>query len=369
MICGTSSFWPNVPDREGASAQWRYIAWRTTRIPGRRAGMREIAIHSTPPHPNQALVHVRRAGVAFGDLLWPESFLRHFLPSPWIPGYDLCGEIVSIGPRSGLRTVRNFRVGQRVCALAMRGAYSQYIELPLSRLLAVPENLNDDAACALVLNYLSAWQMMFRVAKLKSTLGSTLGSNERPIILLHSAAGGVGTALLQLAHWAGIRAYGTASRKKLVLVESLGGIAIDKREDIHRIIGQREPQGLDAIFDSRGPESARRGRSLLKRGGRIVLFGMLADHEGLKNLPRLCLNTLRFLLPLQRGKAFIYAINPGKHWYRQDLGRILKLASMGKLNPLIHKVLPLEQANMAWELLRSGEVSGKLLLNPHPHLP
>ena len=139
----------------------------------------EIRLRYSPPGPGRALLRVQRAGVASGDLFWAGLPLLSLLRR--VPGYDLCGEIVSVGPGAG----KQFRPGQRVCALSMNGAYARYIKLPFSRLLTVPENLDDGAACALVLNYLSAWQMISRIRSLQGYRQLREQTN-RPVILLHS---------------------------------------------------------------------------------------------------------------------------------------------------------------------------------------
>lgn len=347
-----------VPDREHAGA------------------LEEIRLaHSPTPRPGHALVKIHRAGVAFGDIIRSTDSILRIREFPWTPGYDISGEIISVAPpdhddrfpkefRSTLE--KTLKPGTPVAAFCSEGGYSQYVELPLELLVPIPGDLSYDDSCALVLNYLTAWQMMFRVAKLPRL---QLEGRQQPAVFVQSAAGGVGTAVLQLAQAFNIRAYGTASPEKHDLVRKLGGIPLDYRDkDLVSRILQEEPGGLDAVFETRGFDSAVTSRKLLKPRGRIVLFGFLEHHSNMDIYRRLrfVLKGARFFLPVQNGRSSLYLINPGRNivHYREDLERLLHLGNDGILQPVISAVLPLEDAEEGWNLMKERKSRGKILLDP-----
>lgn len=336
------------------------------------AGMlEEIEMVSPLPSPGNVVIRVHRAGVAFGDIIRASNSITKLHSFPWVPGYDLAGEVVAVGPVEPNAPARrsefpHLAPGDRVSAWAFNGAYGQYIEVPAAMAMKIPENLSYDYACALNLNYITAWQLLFRAAGLPRL---ALTDGRRPVIWVQSAAGGVGTALLQLAALFGIKAYGSASAGKHDLVESLGGIPLDyRRSGFTKQILESEKDGLDAVFESRGLGSAGSSRKLLKKGGRLVLFGFLDDFARgtLTRNTAYLFSALSLFAPFQKGKPVVYGINPEKklNWYREDLARLLELGATGKIKPVISEVLPLDQAQSAWEKLKSGQVRGKILLDP-----
>lgn len=134
----------------------------------------------------------------------------------------------------------------------------------------MPRAIEDAEALTLVLNYVSAWQLLHRVAAVKA------GES----ILVHGAGGGVGTALLELARLAGVKVYGTASERKHELVRNLGAIPIDyRREDFVAVVRQRTGGGVDAGLDPIGGAHLGRSRRALRKGGRLVSFGMSSAIE------------------------------------------------------------------------------------------
>ena len=135
------------------------------------------------PAPGHVRVKVIAAGVAFADILMRHGLYPGTPAFPFAPGYDILGEVDALG-----EGVTGFAVGQGVAALTMIGGYSRYTIVPAAHLVLVPDNLDPAEAVSLVLNYVTAYQMLHRVAKL----------NQGQRFLIHSAAGGVGTAALQL---------------------------------------------------------------------------------------------------------------------------------------------------------------------------
>jgi NADPH:quinone reductase-like Zn-dependent oxidoreductase len=312
------------------------------------------------PEAHEVLIRITRCGVAFGDIIRSTDTAIPIRSYPWVPGYDLAGVVEEAGDESGLTT------GQRVSAFSTTGGYARYICLPASLVVPLPQEVGDDEGCAVNLNYLTAWQMMFRIAGLPRL---SLAGEPPPAILIQSAAGGVGTALLQLARLFGIRAYGSASPGKLDLVEELGGIPINREaEDPYAVIRSSETEGLDAVFETRGFSSARSSRMLLKKRGTVVVFGFLEHyHRGdFSRMTSLVWNSLGFFSPTARGRGRLFLIDPEKRnrWYREDLPVLINFCADRRIRPIIDQVFPLEAANDAWQRLIRSETRGKVLLDP-----
>ena len=208
------------------------------------------------PAPGEVRVKILASGVAYADLLMRRGLYPGTPPFPFTPGYDIVGDIEASGP-----DVTGFQVGQRVAALTMTGGYGRFTNVLASHLVAVPDGLDPAEAVSLVLNYVTAYQMIHRVAQLR----------EREKLLVHSAAGGVGTAALQLGKVVGLVMFGTASKPKHPLLTGLGATPIDYRsENFVERIRQLAPDGLDGVFDPIGGKSWWHSYRCLRRGGEAL---------------------------------------------------------------------------------------------------
>src|SRR5580704_9625161 len=216
------------------------------------------------PAANEVRIKVITCGVAFADVLMRRGLYSPVPPLPYSPGYDIVGTVESCGP-----VVTQWKPGDLVIALSMTGGYSRYIVLPESELVQMPAGLDPAEAVSLVLNYTTAYQLIHRIAKLRR------GES----VLIHGAAGGVGTAALQLGSLAGLKMFGTASKPKHDLVVALGGIPIDYRTEdfVRRAAGVG---GVDAVFDPIGGRNWPRSYRALGKGGRFIGYGMSAAIEG-----------------------------------------------------------------------------------------
>jgi NADPH2:quinone reductase len=255
-------------------------------------------------------------------------------------------------------------LGATVAAMPIVGGYAEYLCLPATELVRVPPELDPAEAVCLILNYVTAYQMLHRSAQAKPGESA----------LVHGAAGGVGTALLQLARLHGIQTYGTASTGKLRTIESLGGHAIDyKRSDFLTEIRNLRGGGVDIVFDGIGGWNLLRSWRALTTGGRLVAYGLLSSFAGgRRDLKRLLSSaagwasayTLSLLTP--RKKLLVYSIQMLKRrkpdWFRQDLTALFDLRARGELKPIIDRKLPLEQAALGHELLVQGDTVGKIVL-------
>jgi NADPH2:quinone reductase len=260
--------------------------------------------------------------------------------------------------------------GQTVAALPISGAYAEFVCLPPGELVPVPPGLDAAEAVSLVLNYVTAYQMLHRSAKVKP----------RQRVLIHGAAGGVGSALLQLGRVAGLAMYGTCSARGAAAVADLGAVPIDYQHldfvnEIQRLTGE----GVDVVFDSLGGRHIWRSRRALRRGGRVVAYGLTGSLRGGRLASGRSGGRHRFraiaifglyiaagwLLPGRRRVApysiqWLKRMKPGL--FRQDLTALLDLLKQQTIKPLIAERIPLVEARRAHELLGTGGVTGKIVL-------
>jgi NADPH:quinone reductase-like Zn-dependent oxidoreductase len=308
------------------------------------------------PHAGEVRVKVLAAGVSAYDLMFRRSGSLPGTPRvPFTLGADVVGVVDKLGEQ-----VSTVELGQRVAGatfcLGGRGGYAEFICLPTGELVPVPSGVDPAAAVCVVVNYLTAQMAMHRTANIRS--------GER--ILVHGAAGGVGTALLELGKLAGLEMYGTASKYNHELVSALGATPIDYRtEDFVERIRGLTGDGVDAVFDPIGGASHLwRSYRVLRKGGRLVWFGVAATKkEGLRVIPlTVLMRTLLALIP--DGKQVPLAPDLGKDnaWYRETLAKLLDLLAAGKIKPVVAAHIPLAEAARAHELLERGGHAGKVVL-------
>jgi NADPH2:quinone reductase len=318
------------------------------------------------PRPGEVRVKTLAAGVSYPDVMMRQGIHPEARRLPFTPGWDVVGTVDVLG--EGVMAVP---VGARVAAMPIVGGYAEFLCLPATELVRVPMPLDPAEAVCLILNYVTAYQMLHRSAQAKPGESA----------LIHGAAGGVGTALLQLARFHGIRTYGTASTGKLRTIERLGGHAIDyRRSDFLKEIRNSPGRGVDIVFDGIGGWNLLRSWRALTQGGRLVAYGLLSSFAGGKSdLKRLLSSatgwgaayTLSLLT--RRKRLFVYSIQMLKRrkpdWFRQDLTTLFDLLGRGELKPVIDRRLSLEQAALAHDLLGKGETVGKIVLvSPYPEL-
>jgi NADPH:quinone reductase-like Zn-dependent oxidoreductase len=311
------------------------------------------------PGAGEARVKVLAAGVSAYDLMHRRSGSLPGVPRvPFTPGIDIAGVVDKLG--EGVSTVEP---GQRVVATTISaggGGYAESICLPAGELVPIPEGVDPAQAVCLVANYLTAHFVLHQTAKVQS--------GER--ILVHGAAGGVGSALLELGKLAGLEMYGTASRYNHELVSTLGATPIDYRtEDFVERIRTLTGDGVDVVFDPiGGARQLWRSYRALRKGGRLVWFGVAATtKQGLRVIPlSLLMRTLLTLIP--DGKQAPLTQNVGEYgladnaWYRETLTELLDLLAEGKIKPVVAERIPLDEAARAHELLERGGYAGKVVL-------
>lgn len=313
------------------------------------------------PGPGEVRIRVLAAGVSFTDALLRAGIYLGGPKPPFTPGYELVGAVEALGPGCS-----RLRVGDHVAALTVWGADAELVCVAEEYAVEVPKNLDPAEVVSLVLPYMTAYQLLHRVAQVKS--GETL--------LVHGAAGRVGTAVLELGALAGVGLYGTASTRDLAAVAQLGAVAIDYRnEDFLARVHDLPGKGVDVVLDGLGGAMAVRSFRALRAGGRLVVFGYSsALTQGRRSrLAWIKWNAqtagvvLRGVLsPGRQVKSYRIDKLRNRHpeWFREDFLALLELLDRREIHPVVAEHLPLSEVRRAHELLDSSAATGKLVLVP-----
>jgi NADPH:quinone reductase-like Zn-dependent oxidoreductase len=327
------------------------------------------------PHPGPGEVRVRvlASGVSFTDSLLRAGTYLHVPKPPFTPGYELVGVVDELGPGCS-----RLKEGDRVGALTVWGANAERVCLPEADAFDVPEDLDPAEVVSLVFPYMTAYQLLHRVARVER------GES----VLVHGAAGRVGTAVLELGALAGLHLYGTASARDRAAVERLGAVAIDYRtEDFVARVRALPGKGVDVVLDGLGGVLSLRSFRALRPGGRLVVFGHYStlahgrkSRRGWLEWYAATATVAVWALLSPRRRVLAYRIqkvrghrgealpvggaprNPD--WFREDLRTLLGLLRRGEIHPVVAERLPVSQARRAHELLESSASRGKLVLVP-----
>jgi NADPH:quinone reductase-like Zn-dependent oxidoreductase len=314
------------------------------------------------PRPGQALVRVEATGVSFAE----QGMRRGRYPGqprfPFVPGYDLVGTVVAVGESADAGTI-----GTRVCAATKIGGWASHALVPVVDLVPVPAGLDPAEAETVVVNGITAHQMLHRHAKVVP--GQT--------ILVHGANGGVGTILVQLARHHGVQVIGTAAPHHHQALRDLGVTPLDYRDpDLAGRVRRLAPRGVDAVFDHLGLASARASFQLLGRGGSLIAYGMAARLDDTNAMVPMFLGLLARvsawnLLPNHRRAGFYNfwagrRVTPRRFRRHQHeaLTEVLGLLDAGVITAQVAARFPLTQVGAAMELAESHTVRGKVILEP-----
>jgi NADPH:quinone reductase len=334
------------------------------------------------PGPGEVRVRVLAAGVSYTDaMLRVGSYLGVPKP-PFTPGYELVGVVEAVGA-----DCRRLREGDRIGSLTVWGADAERVCVLEANAVKVPEDVDPGEILGLVFTYMTAYQLLHRTAKVNS--GET--------VLVHGAAGRVGTAVLELAAVAGFRMYGTCSARDFAAVERLGAVAIDYRTEdfLARVRELTDGEGIDVVLDGFGGGLSLRSFRALRPGGRLVVFG----HSGtvahgrkswrgwIKWYAATAAVSLWGLLSPRR-RVLVYRVQKLREghqwfpvsghrpalsvgggprdpeWFREDFQALLQLLREEKIHPVVAERMPLTEAPRAHQLLDSSADKGKLVLVP-----
>ena len=297
------------------------------------------------PGRGEVLIRMEAAGVAFNDITTRQG--RNPGKLPLVLGFDVVGVVHAVGPE-----VTGFRPGQRVAAMVGTGGYASHVVARSERVVPIPPHLDPARVSALVLNYFTAWQMLHRVADVKA------GQS----ILVLGAAGGVGSALVELAHLVDVRVYGTASARRHQALEDRGVRVVADQAAV--------PELVDVTFDPVGGPSLARSRKATRRTGLVVSFGFSFTVDGGHGRALGLLRTIASLawaktLPGSRTTVYTVESSVARHpaRFQEDLSRLIDLLAAGTIQPKV-ETMPLVRAAEAHRRLEGRQVAGKLVLVP-----
>jgi len=284
------------------------------------------------PQPGNGEVLVRIHAAAVNPVDWKvrAGRLKERIqyPLPLIPGWDFSGVVEATGPG-----VTRLKKGDEVYArpdIARNGAYAEYIVAKESEVALKPNSVDHIQAAAIPLAALTAWQALFDTAGLRA------GQK----VLIHGAAGGVGSFAVQLAKWKGAHVIGTASGRNQSFLRDLG---VDEPIDYEKTRFEDVVHDVDVVLDTIGGDTQKRSWKVLKKGGILVsIISPPSAEEAAKH-------------GVRQGYVFV---QPNA----SQLTEIAKLVDSGKLKPVVETVLPLAEARRAQEQSEAGHTRGKIVL-------
>ncbi|TVX93829.1 quinone oxidoreductase family protein [Paenibacillus agilis] len=308
--------------------------------------MKYVDVDLPSIHSKQVLIRVRRTSVNFADIK-----ARHGNKGkgklPFIPGLEAAGVVEQIG-----QEVTSVRVGQRVIAFPHHGSYAEYIVADENLTFAVPDHIEDDTAGACGIVSLLSYKLLAEIARMEA--GET--------VLIHSAAGGVGTTAIQIARAMGAaNIIGTVgSAHKIEAAKSVGAdyvLQYDSENFIEQVSQLTEGRGVDIILDSVGGEVTEKSMHYLAPYGRLIVFGNSCGKYGelnTKDFHASCRSVL--------GYSFGTTRKERPESLREAAAPIFRLFEQGKLDINIGSRYSLQDASLAHELVESRNSTGKVLL-------
>jgi synaptic vesicle membrane protein VAT-1 len=317
------------------------------------------------PGEGEVRVAVEAIGVNFADCIVRMGLYasaKEYVGWPITPGFEVAGRVDRVG-----KGVRSHSVGDRVIGLTRFGGYATSVVVPEHQAFAFPEDWTMDQAAAFAVVYLTADYALFELAR----------PRKRASILVHSAAGGVGGALLQLARSRDLKAVGVVGRSDKVDVAKNQGAAhvIDKSsEDLWAAAKRYAPKGYDVVLDANGVSTLSQSYAHLRPTGRLVIYGfhsMMKLGAGRPNWPKLAfdwLRTPRFNpLDLTNDNKSVMAFNLSylfeeREILEEAMERLMGLVRSGAIAPPPTRVFSLEAALDAHRAIETGTTTGKLVL-------
>jgi NADPH:quinone reductase-like Zn-dependent oxidoreductase len=325
----------------------------------RPGGFGRLSVEDSPdpvPGPGEVLVEAEAAGVNFADCIIRMglySSAREYVGYPITPGFEVAGTVAG--------------TGERVVAVTRFGGYATRVAVPERQVFPMPAGLSAAEAAAIPTVFLTAWYALFELARLRPG----------DAVLVHSAAGGVGGALLQLARIAGCRAVGVVgAAHKVAAAAALGAeTVIDKSSaDLWRAARAAAPGGYRAVFDANGPSTLRGSYRHLAPTGRLVVYGfhsIFPRRGGRPDWVKLAVDYLRTPrfnpFEMTRSNRGVLAFNLSYLFDRQDIlqaamGQIFGWLKEGRIRPPPVRTYPLGRVADAHRDLESDQTTGKLVL-------
>lgn len=314
------------------------------------AGVLALAERPVPvPGPGEVLLRVRAAGVNRPDIMQREGQSKPAEGVTDVLGLEACGEVAACGPG-----VPATLLGQRLMSLLPGGGYAPWCLARVDHSLPAPDALDDAAAGALPEGLFTVWHNLFELGGLR--MGET--------VLIHGAAGGIGTLAVRMARAAGARVIATAGRaERLPALRDLGAahaICYRDTDFVAACLDATQGRGVDVVLDMVGGDYVRRNLQALAFGGRHVSLSFLQGSS--VNIELLTL--MQKQLSLHSSTMRPQTATEKARMARDIARHVLPLVDDGRIRPTLHATLPLAQAADAHRLLESGEVFGKVVLTP-----
>lgn len=317
--------------------------------------------------PGEVRIAVKAAGINFADTMARVGLYPDAPKPPCVLGYEVAGEIESVG-----EGVTDREVGERVVAGTRFNGQAELVTVPAEQALPLPDELSFEQGAAFPVNYGTAYAALIMMGSLR----------EGDRVLIHAAAGGVGISATQIARNAGAEIFGTASASKHEAIKAQGVDhpidyrTLDFEAEVMRIT---EGEGVDLVIDALGPTSFRKDYRLLRPGGRLVMYGLSENSkEGKRSIP-VTLKSLaamptatmpwwKSLMVMNENKG-VFGLNMLKWWDTEgNLDRVVEpLMSdleAGRLQPVVAKAFPFEQAGDAHRFIAERRNVGKVVLFP-----
>jgi len=328
---------------------------------GREKLQLDETVPTPHPGPGQAVVRVHACGLNHLDIFVRRGMPGKRTPLPFISGGDIAGTVAEIGAGFDFMVAGRESAGTAGATAGQRvlvdpaieggaigedepGGLAEYALVPAANLIPLPDEVSYDEAAALPIAYGTAWRMLLARGAVRA--------GERVLIL--GAAGGVGTACVQIAKMTGCTVYAAASREdKLGKLRDLGAdYLINYREaEFDREVWRlTEKRGVDVVVDYTGAETWPRSLRSLRKGGRLLTCGATTGYEATTDLRYVWARELTIL--------------GSDGWTRADLEALLAAVRAGRIRPVIDRVLPLAQTAEGHRLLEDRDVVGKVIIHP-----
>ncbi len=302
-----------------------------------------------PPAPKveDVLIKVAYAGVNRADLL--QRLGKYPLPerTPAIPGLEVSGQITACG-----NLVRDFKVGDKVCALLPEGGFGEYATAHISTVLPVPERVSLENAAALPEACFTSWISLAWQARLR----------RGEVVVIHGGASGIGTIAIQMARMLGARIFATAgTQEKCDVCQKLGAeraILHTKEDFVSLVKNATDDKGADVVLDMVGGDYVARNMECLTRGGRLCTIAFLRGSKITLNLSPILLKNLSIMGSTLRTRP----LHEKARITAELRERVWPTVALGTLKPVIDRVFPLAEATKALQRMEEGLNIGKILL-------
>jgi NADPH2:quinone reductase len=318
-------------------------AVRIVELTGPDTALRAVELPAPQPGGDQVLIDVHAAGVAFPEVLQTRGMYQLKPPVPFVPGSEVAGVVVSAPDSSSVRP------GDRVAAMCMLGGFAEQAVAPSYLTFPLPDELDFAQGAGLILNYHTAWFSLVTRGRLKA------GES----VLVHGAAGGVGTATLQVAKGLGARTIAVVSSDDKEKVARDAGADEVLRSDGPWKDQAKELGGADIVVDPVGGDRFTDSLRSLRQQGRLVVVGFTAGEIPTVKVNRLLLNNVEVV-----GAAWGEFAIRRPDVMAETHAEISRLIAAGFVRPPIGARFPLERAVDAVKLLDERGATGKIVLEP-----